>query len=89
VFRVTTSIDAESGRSRLALEGRLAGESVDEFSRAFREAEAESSSSLTLDLTGRTFVDARGALALRRLAERGVRLVGGSPFVALSTGSMP
>jgi ATP-dependent Clp protease ATP-binding subunit ClpA len=53
-------------------------------------AMADAGTAITLDLSGLTFVDARGAHMLRSLGERGARLMGGSKYVAtLVAGSTP
>jgi anti-anti-sigma regulatory factor len=89
VLKVTCS-EGGDGTTILALEGRLADGSVDEAARAAGAAMADAGTAITLDLSGLTFVDARGAHMLRSLGERGARLMGGSKYVAtLVAGSTP
>ena len=80
-----TSLEGTDGRI-LALDGRLADAWVDEVSRAASAALSANGSALTLDLSGLTYVDARGAGLLRSLRDRGARLVGESSFVATLVG---
>ena len=64
----------------LRLEGRLASAWVDELARAVT-ATMTGDARVTLDLGGLTFADSRGIALIRDIANRGVRLVGGSEFI--------
>ena len=70
---------AVNGQRRLKVEGRLAGEFVDELSRVATKALAQSG--VTLDLADVTFVDLHGARVLRALRDAGVELADPSEFV--------
>lgn len=65
----------------LKLEGRLADQWVDELTRV-AGASATAGEQMTLDLSGLSFVDARGIAWLRGARDRGARLTGGSTFIA-------
>jgi anti-anti-sigma regulatory factor len=62
------------------VEGRIAGDWVDELSRAVSAAIA-TSSDIVLDMAGVTFVDQRGVAVLRDLEGRGIELLRCSDFV--------
>jgi ABC-type transporter Mla MlaB component len=78
VLKITAA--SSNGTTTLTLEGRVAGDWVDELSRAVGEARREPGP-LTLDLAQVTFVDGTGALLLRALSDSGVALTGSSDFV--------
>ena len=65
----------------LKVEGRLAGEWVEELSKATAAA-AEEAARVVLDLGDVTFVDADGVSLLRALRSRGVALADCSAFVS-------
>jgi len=71
MLRVT--IDKDTSLITLKLEGRIAGEWVDELERAWLE-EAGRSNLIKVDLTGVTFVDEEGKKLLGRMVERGSNL---------------
>ena len=79
MFKLTTEKKAKGGVV-LKLEGRLADAWVDELAHAARTA-VTSDARLTFDLDGLTFVDARRVALLRKAAEDGARLTGGSAFI--------
>ena len=74
----------------LKVEGRLAGQWVDELSRAATSARAEASR-VVLDLAQVTFVDADGINLLRALRDGGVALTDCSSFVSslIDDGGLP
>jgi hypothetical protein len=78
VLKITTT--SSNGKTTLILEGRVAGDWVNELSRAVGDAWREPGL-LTLDLAQVTFVDAIGAVLLRTLSDSGVALTGSSDFV--------
>jgi anti-anti-sigma regulatory factor len=78
VLKITAA--STNGGTTLRVEGRVAGEWVDELSRAI--AGVDRDASITLDLAQVTFVDAIGAVLLRSVAARGVALTGSSDFVS-------
>jgi anti-anti-sigma regulatory factor len=67
------TIDKDSSLITFKLEGRLAGEWVDELERAWL-AEADRSKLVRVDLTGVTFVGSEGKKLLGRMFERGSNL---------------
>lgn len=80
MFKVTMVREHGDDGVTLRLEGRLAAAWGDEFARAVRAAMAENVS-VTLDLDGLSFADARGVAILRSAVDRGARLMGGSQFI--------
>ena len=64
----------------IKLEGKLLQAWLDEVRGFF--AEGEEGSSPSLDLSGLSFVDRRGAEMLQQLLRQGVRIHACSPFVA-------
>lgn len=80
MLRIST-IQNEGTSVVLRLEGKLLEPWIDELQHACRVA-CERTTSVTIDLAGLTFVDAPGAIALRDLERRGVKLVGCSPLIA-------
>jgi anti-anti-sigma regulatory factor len=79
VLRITT-VASPAGPRRLKVEGRLAGEFVEELSRVAAGALAESGS-VIVDLAEVTFLDHHGVRVLRSLKAAGVELVDCSQFV--------
>ena len=65
----------------LLLEGQVIGDAVDELNSSCDQALAEGRS-VTLDLTGVSFIDRKGVGLFHRLAARQVRVVNCSGFVA-------
>jgi ABC-type transporter Mla MlaB component len=84
LLKVTTTKD-EGERTVLKLEGRLADSWVDELARVAAAA-ANGGGQVSFDLENLSFVDVRGLALLRSAAERGARLIGGSPFIAALIG---
>lgn len=70
----------DGGQRILKLEGKLMAPWVPEFLEACRGAFAESIS-LRLDLSGLSFADNSGIVALRELIHQGVSITATSPFV--------
>jgi anti-anti-sigma regulatory factor len=66
-----TSISSEDAAC-LVLEGKLAGQWVEELARAVAVARSAESGRVRLDLTGVTFVDSEGRKLLERAAAEGV-----------------
>jgi hypothetical protein len=79
MLRITT-IHRDPGPAILKLEGKLLTPWIGELEAACRAASVPAAVA-TLDLAGISFVDGPGAIALRDLRRRGVRLVGCSPLV--------
>ena len=67
------TVHKDTSPTTLKLEGRIAGEWVDELERAWL-AEADRSTLIKVDLTGVTFVDDEGKKLLGRMIERGSNL---------------
>ncbi len=88
MLRITPIRIADVGT--LKVEGRLAGQWVDELSRAAASARAEASR-VVLDLAQVTFVDADGIILLRALRDGGVALIDCSSFVSslIDDGGLP
>lgn len=70
------------GGSHVRIDGRLAGEGVDELLSACAEIEPPS----TVDLTHLVSADASGLEVLRSWREGGAKLLGASPYIALRLG---
>lgn len=79
MLRITT-IEEEGLPVLLKLEGKLLTPWIGELEEACRRA-GEPSLETRLDLTGLSFMDEAGTMALRELIRRGVRLAGCSPLV--------
>ena len=79
VLKITTT-DSPEGTT-LKIEGRIAGDWVDELSRAVA-AVHRPERRVRVDLAGVTFVDAIGAVYLRTAAASGVDLTNSSDFVS-------
>ena len=71
--------DEDMGGSHVRIDGRLAGEGVDELLSACAEIEPPS----TVDLTHLVSADASGLEVLRAWQEGGAKLLGASPYIAL------
>ncbi|HSB61021.1 MAG TPA: STAS domain-containing protein [Vicinamibacteria bacterium] len=80
MLRITVET-GDSGPARFRLEGRLSGPYVEELGRVLVPA-VEGPRTVTLDLSGVTFVDGPGAQLLRSLVARNVGIQGCSGFVA-------
>ncbi len=79
VLRITSTKTSTAGT--LKVEGRLAGQWVDELSRAAAAALGDTPS-VVLNLADVTFVDAAGVALLRELRARGFALADCSTFVS-------
>lgn len=79
MLRITTIQNGDS-TAVLKLEGKLLEPWIGELVEACRQA-CLPSAAATLDLSGISFIDAPGTIALRDLRRRGMRLVGCSPLV--------
>ncbi len=77
---IISKIDSGKNAVKLILEGRITGPWVEELQKSCDEDEARSCT-LTLDLSGVSFVDAVGVELLCRLKSKGVLVTGCSPFV--------
>jgi hypothetical protein len=73
VIRITCH--NEAARTRLVLEGKLAGACVDELDKCWREAPP---STLLIDLTSVSFIDDRGKQLLKRMHDNGATLISSS-----------
>ena len=72
MIRITSH--EESSATRLFLEGKLAGNSVDVLDECWQVASARRTS-VSVDLTGVSFIDFRGKQLLTRMFEKGALLV--------------
>jgi anti-anti-sigma regulatory factor len=79
MLRITT-IEQDGSATILKLEGKLLAAWIGELDEACRQA-CLPATAATLDLSGVSFVDAPGTVALRDWRRRGMRLVGCSPLV--------
>ncbi|MGH9328330.1 MAG: hypothetical protein ACRD2B_16805 [Terriglobia bacterium] len=76
------TIEKETGRTKLKLEGKLAGPWVSEFERSWMEVETGCpGNSFTVDLTEVIFIDPEGQKLLGRMYCRGVRLQGSGVLI--------
>ena len=71
MLKITQQRDPASEAASLILEGRLAGPWVDELDTCWRQLATDSSGGFMVDLTGVTFVDAKGKSLLIRMWEGG------------------
>jgi len=72
VLRITTCINSEA--TVLIVEGKLAGASIGELEKCWREtASTKSPESILVDLSGVAFVDAAGKQLLAAMHDRGTR----------------
>jgi len=71
MLKITQQRDPASEAASLILEGRLAGPWVDELDTCWRQLATDSSGGFMVDLTGVTFVDAKGKALLIRMWEGG------------------
>ena len=79
MLRITTC--NTSGVTRLLVEGKLAGASVGELEKCWRETTStKSADSILVDLSGVTFVDAAGRQLLVGMHERGTRFAAAGLF---------
>ncbi len=81
MLRITV-IEAVNARTRLLVEGRLTGRSVEEL-RQSCEIQASRGAAFTLDLTDLSFADTQGIALLRELKRRDVALENLEPYLAL------
>ncbi len=79
MLRISTA-EAETGATSLRIEGRLAGQWVDEL-KSICSRLLDAGKEVTLDLTALAFVDRQGSALLVELRSRGVALANASPFV--------
>src|SRR6266496_1032005 len=77
MLRITVSND--SGAITWKLEGKLSGPWVQELERCF-ESTVTTPQTVVVDLRDTSFVDAAGKALLRRMHERGARLIASAPF---------
>jgi hypothetical protein len=70
-----------TGEATLLLEGNLLKDWIEELQQALAQVRHDGAA-LGLDLSGLRFVDAEGARFLRECRNRGVSLLGASPFVS-------
>jgi anti-anti-sigma regulatory factor len=80
MLRITVTQSASSS-TRLKLEGRLAGPSVEEV-RQLCDANLGNQSLVILDLGDVTFIDDDGVDLFRHLRRRNIEVTGCSPFVS-------
>jgi hypothetical protein len=81
VLRLTWIDNAQRGRL-LLVEGEIVDEWSDILERECSESRRRGDPPHELDLSGTTHVDRRGLETLRRLADRGFRIVGENPLIA-------
>jgi hypothetical protein len=79
MLRITT-IQSGDSPATLKLEGKLLEPWIGELDEACRRA-CLPAGAATLDMSGISFVDTPGTIALRNLRRRGMRIVGCSPLV--------
>ena len=73
MLKITQQRDAASESMSLILEGRLGGPWVEELDTCWRQIAANSQGGVVVDLTGVTFVDAKGKALLTRMWQQGAR----------------
>lgn len=81
MLKITSRPNGGGARRVLKLEGRLGGAWIDEV-RSLSDRILGDGGVLTLDLAGVSYVERAGAALLAQLAQRAVRVVGCSAFVA-------
>ena len=74
MFKITGQQDVTQHGITLAVEGRLAGQWVEELRAYCRTMEASRQRCTMIDLTGVTFVDAEGKALLTQLWQQGTEL---------------
>jgi len=74
MLKITGQRGAASDSMSLKLEGKLAGPWVEELNSYWRQMAANLQGGAVVDLTGVTFVDAKGKALLTRMWERGAEL---------------
>jgi hypothetical protein len=74
MLKITGQRDAAPDCMSLVLEGRLAGPWVEELDTCWRQMAANSQGGAVVDLTGVTFVDAKGKELLTRMWQQGAEL---------------
>jgi anti-anti-sigma regulatory factor len=75
VIRITCHDEAEI--TRLVLEGKLAGQCVDELDKCWHSAPAKWAS-LVIDLTGVSYIDEGGKQLLKQMLDHGATLISSS-----------
>lgn len=73
MLKITSLMTGDS--KRLVLEGRLAGPWVGELERVWRDLAGSTTGSLTVDLTGVTFIEQTGKDLLHEIWREGAELV--------------
>jgi hypothetical protein len=81
MIKITHIAGEREGVTRLRIDGRILGKTIDALERAGR-AGLEGRWPLLLDFSGVSFVDADGATLVAALVKRGAVVVGASPFVS-------
>ena len=74
MLKITQQRNAASESMSLILEGRLGGPWVEELDICWRQMAANSQGGAVVDLTGVTFVDAKGKALLTRMWQQGADL---------------
>jgi ABC-type transporter Mla MlaB component len=74
MLKITQQRDAASESMSLILEGRLGGPWVEELDTCWRQIAANSQGDAVVDLTGVTFVDAKGKALLTQMWQQGAQL---------------
>ena len=74
LLKITGQCSSATGSISLILEGRLAGPWVEELDDSWRKLTENQRVSAVIDLSGVTFIDARGKSLLDRLWQEGARL---------------
>ena len=74
MLKITQQRDAASESMSLILEGRLGGPWVEELDTCWRQMAANSQGGAVVDLTGVTFVDAKGKALLTQMWQQGAQL---------------
>jgi ABC-type transporter Mla MlaB component len=74
MLKITQHRDAASESVSFILEGRLAGPWVEELDACWRQKAEHPQSRTVVDLTGVTFVDAKGKALLTRMWQQGADL---------------
>jgi hypothetical protein len=80
MLKITSTVDSRQSVI-LRLEGRLVADWVPELMTVCR-SDGQTSRCEELDIGSLSFADAAGIEALRNLADQGLRITNGSPFMA-------
>jgi len=78
-----TAVETSNAYTKLHVEGRLTGRSVEELRQSSDLHALSKGAALTLDLAEVTFADAQGIALLKDLKSRNVTLLNLEPFLAL------